>query len=62
MSIKILRLAHLWAGIWLAVLSLSGPAPAVEVEQWDVWELSLDGPDDGNPYLERAIGCHIQAG
>ena len=28
---------------------------AADVEQWGVWELSLDGPRDGNPYLDVQV-------
>ena len=41
------------AGFVLAVSAcVVGSARAGDVEQWGVFETSLDGPRDGNPYLE----------
>ena len=53
-----LRFVGLWAGWCLALLGfLAGGASAADVEQWGVWETSLDGPREGNPYLDVELSC-----
>ena len=32
------------------------------IEQWDIFELALDGPADGNPFLDVAFGAAFQHG
>ena len=47
------RLAGLLVWFFLVLTSRSpGIALGADVEQWGVWEMSLSGPQDGNPYLE----------
>lgn len=49
------------AGFFLALsLSLAGTALAADAEQWGVWETSLDGPRDGNPYREIELATTFQ--
>ena len=36
---------------------VSGVVLAADVEQWGVWETSLDGPREGNPYLEVQLSA-----
>lgn len=58
--IKTLRLL-LAAGALLAGLRLAAAAPAT-VEQWDIFELSLPGPSDGNPFLEVELSATFTDG
>lgn len=37
-------------------------ALATDVERWGVWEVSLDGPSDGNPYLEVQLSAILSQG
>ena len=59
------RTACLSVGCFLGMFAvlvgsfLMGSAAAVEIEQWGVWELSLEGPRDGNPYLEVELGATL---
>ena len=41
---------------------VSSPANAADVEQWGVWEMSLDGPRDGNPYLDVQLSAAFSQG
>ena len=52
------RLAN-FPGCFFLVLSscVSGIAPAADVEQWGVWETSLGGPREGNPYLDVQLSA-----
>jgi hypothetical protein len=47
-------------GLLLAVLLLVLPARAVE--KWDVFELALAGPADGNPFLEVELSARFTQG
>ncbi|MCC5930130.1 MAG: DUF5060 domain-containing protein [Cyclobacteriaceae bacterium] len=38
--------------ILIGITSCQKPAPPVEIEQWDVFELVLNGPAEGDPYME----------
>jgi len=35
-----------------AIVFLTSTGLAADIEQWGVWEASLDGPREGNPYLD----------
>jgi len=37
-------------------------AEKIVVEQWDVFEINLDGPSKGNPYLEVELSANFQQG
>ncbi len=50
---------RLLALLWLSLL-LSVPAWAVE--KWDVFELTLDGPADGNPFVEVELSARFTQG
>lgn len=41
---------------------LSCAALAAEVEQWGVWEMSLKGPRDGNPFLDVQFAATFRQG
>ncbi|HUT95475.1 MAG TPA: DUF5060 domain-containing protein [Thermoguttaceae bacterium] len=41
---------------------VSGRAIADDVEQWGAWEASLDGPRDGNPYLDVSLSAAFSQG
>ena len=45
----------------LASLILTGPAPAA-VEQWGVFEASLTGPADGNPFVDTQLSADFTNG
>jgi len=53
-----------WVGAaLLAVLMLAGfPAWAKSVEQWGVFELSLKGPTNGNPFLDAQFSARFTQG
>ena len=36
----------------LAVIAGCSRKPELKIEQWDVFELSMNGPESGNPYME----------
>lgn len=46
----------------LALQILLGVVPAKAVERWDVFELALDGPADGNPFVEVQISARFTQG
>lgn len=52
-----------WSGAWYALLLISGllfscqAEDLPQVEQWDVFELSFEGPATGNPYLENTLSA-----
>ena len=53
-----LRFVSLSAGWCLAVLGfLAGDVVAADSEQWGVWEASLNGPGEGNPYVDVELSC-----
>ena len=53
MNTKTLQRAGTLVALYLAVMLVpSAAVQAADVEQWGVWEMSLDGPRDGNPYLD----------
>lgn len=33
-----------------------------QIEQWDIFELALDGPQEGNPFLDVTVGAAFQHG
>jgi len=45
--------------IALALFLLAGLAPAETVERWGVFELSLNGPASGNPFLDVRISAQF---
>jgi PKD repeat protein len=52
------RFDYFLAGVLLFLpSSILHSARAADVEQWDVWELSLDGPRGGNPYLDVQVSA-----
>lgn len=58
MKFEHLRIACMTAGWSLALLALLAvEGLAADVEQWGVWEASLDGPREGNPYLDVELSC-----
>lgn len=58
MKIPGIRLSQRTAFFLLVLPScLSGGAIAADTEQWGVWEMSLDGPRDGNPYLDVKLSA-----
>ncbi len=57
------RLAYTVAVFCLAAsLGASNSVRAADVEQWGVWETSLVGPRDGNPYLEVQLSVTFSQG
>ena len=36
----------------LLILGCSGSTLGVEIELWDIFELTLQGPSDGNPFVD----------
>ena len=55
--------AGLLAGFFLILASfVSSHVNAADVEQWGVWEMSLDGPRDGNPYLDVQLSAAFSQG
>ena len=57
MNIRICRFTRVLFVVCLAVLSLPSAVRAADVEQWGVWEISLDGPRDGNPYIDAHVSA-----
>jgi len=50
-------------GVGLVFLGLAMPNSfGADVEQWGVWELTLKGPAEGNPYLEVELFATIRQG
>src|SRR5262245_30318133 len=45
--------------ILFCTLVLAGVSPAADVEQWDVFELSLNGPSDGNPFVDVKLSAKV---
>jgi hypothetical protein len=43
----------------IGVLLLAGRLIAADVEQWDVFELSLPGPTDGNPFVDVNLSARF---
>jgi PKD repeat protein len=62
MNIRTCRFTLAWAGMCVAVLSARGPAIGADVEPWGVWETTLDGPGDGNPYLDVQLTAAFSQG
>ena len=61
-SFRVVRLSVRWC---LAVLVfLTNAGLAADVEQWGMWEASLDGPREGNPYpdVELSFTFHRDGG
>ncbi|MBN1845610.1 MAG: DUF5060 domain-containing protein [Sedimentisphaerales bacterium] len=46
----------------VAVLCFTGGAAAIEVEQWDCFELTLNGPAQGNPYVDVKLSAAFRQG
>ena len=44
----------------LAVLVLAGVVSAESVERWGVFEISLQGPSSGNPFVDVQVAGHFQ--
>ncbi len=55
---RIARLSARWC--WVAIVFLAGSGLAADVEQWGVWEASLEGPREGNPYLDVRLTCTLR--
>jgi len=52
-------------GAWLLLVlstGFSNVALTADVEKWDVWETSLDGPHGGNPYLDVQFAATFRQG
>jgi hypothetical protein len=52
-----------WRGVPFSLLfcaALSIPAPAQNVERWGVYEVSLSGPQSGNPFLDVRLSASFQ--
>lgn len=49
-------------GVWcLALLVvLTGVGRAADVERWGMWEASLNGPREGNPYVDVELSCTLR--
>jgi len=62
MNVRHCRLTGVLPVLCLAVLSFRAAAIGAEVEQWGVWETSLDGPRDGNPYLDVQLAAAFSQG
>ena len=60
MNIRIFRLTCVLVVVCLAVLSLPRAMHAADVEQWGLWEITLDGPHDGNPYVDVHVSATFQ--
>src|ERR1700736_2587256 len=43
------------AAAWLLLTT-----PAFATERWGIYEISLRGPSDGNPYLDVNVGAHFR--
>ena len=41
---------------------MATPILGADTEQWDIFELALDGPADGNPFLDVSFGASFQHG
>jgi hypothetical protein len=46
----------------LGFVPLSASSAITEVEQWGVFELSLDGPSDGNPFIDVRLTATFSSG
>jgi hypothetical protein len=48
--------------VFLAVLIFGcvGTASGVETEQWDIFELSLKGPEGGNPFIDVKLSAEFR--
>jgi hypothetical protein len=46
----------------LLLIAAASPAPAVEVEQWGLFELSLRGPAGGNPFVDVEFSATFAQG
>ena len=61
MRLAACHMVNSFACLFLAVSSgVSTAAPAADVEQWGVWELALDGPAGGNPYLDVQLSATLR--
>jgi PKD repeat protein len=56
------RFARLLAGLFLFSACVANVARAADVEQWGVWEMSLDGPGEGNPYRDVELSVTFRQG
>ena len=43
----------------LLILVCSGRAPGVEIELWDIFELTLQGPSAGNPFVDVTLSAEF---
>ena len=46
----------------LAVIAGCSRQPELKIEQWDVFELSMNGPESGNPYMEVDFRAVVTSG
>ncbi len=46
----------------LLILGCSGAALGVETELWDIFELTLQGPSDGNPFVDVTLKAEFSQG
>ena len=56
---------RIWFLAWLLVLCIACSKPEVTtptVERWDIFEITLEGPQTGNPYLEVALAAQFANG
>jgi hypothetical protein len=61
------RINSLSPALWVCVLLLLGTlscraADKAAVEQWGLWEITLKGPDSGNPFLEVELTAQFAQG
>ena len=63
------RSAHFFCSFGLGLTMLAafpaamlGAAESKSVEQWDVFEVTLKGPADGNPFIDVALSAHFAQG
>ncbi len=56
--------AALWLGAWTSVeqnqMEMTQKAGVNMVERWDIFELSLSGPKDGNPFLDVKLSARFR--
>ncbi|MHC4147822.1 MAG: DUF5060 domain-containing protein [Planctomycetota bacterium] len=46
----------------LLIFGCSGGVMGVETELWDIFELTLKGPSDGNPFVDTTFGAEFRQG
>jgi len=66
MELRNIRLTKRLLGIatilLMSTLAVSAYGKDIQVEKWDIFELDLKGPDDGNPYLDIKLSAIFSKG